>query len=46
METQIDCQNLSFGYDGNIVVSGLNFSVKAGDFLLIAGETVPANPRL
>jgi zinc transport system ATP-binding protein len=34
----IDCQNLSFGYDGHIVVSGLNFSVEAGDFLLIAGE--------
>jgi len=35
---QIDCQNLSFGYDGHIAVSGLNFSVQAGDFLLIAGE--------
>jgi len=34
----IDCQNLSFGYDGHIVVSGLNFSVQTGDFLLIAGE--------
>ena len=34
----IDCQNLSFGYEGHIVVHGLNFSVEAGDFLLIAGE--------
>ncbi|WP_461255114.1 metal ABC transporter ATP-binding protein [Treponema sp. R80B11-R83G3] len=34
----IDCQNLSFGYDGHITVCGLNFSVQAGDFLLIAGE--------
>ena len=34
----IDCQNLSLGYDGHIVVQGLNFSVEAGDFLLIAGE--------
>ena len=34
----IDCQNLAFGYDGHIAVSGLNFSVQAGDFLLIAGE--------
>jgi len=34
----IDCQNLSFGYDGHVVVSGLNFSVQTGDFLLIAGE--------
>jgi zinc transport system ATP-binding protein len=34
----VNCQNLSFGYDGHIVISGLNFSVQAGDFLLIAGE--------
>jgi len=34
----IDCQNLSFGYDGHITVCGLNFSVQTGDFLLIAGE--------
>ena len=34
----IDCQNASFGYDGHIVVHGLNFSVEEGDFLLIAGE--------
>ncbi|MDR0455594.1 MAG: metal ABC transporter ATP-binding protein [Treponema sp.] len=34
----IDCKNLSFGYDGQIIVRGLNFSVEAGDFLLVAGE--------
>ena len=34
----INCQNVSFGYDGHIVVSGLSFSVQKGDFLLIAGE--------
>jgi zinc transport system ATP-binding protein len=34
----MECQNLSFGYDGHIVVSGLSFSVQTGDFLLIAGE--------
>ena len=34
----IDCQNLSFGYDGQTVVRHLNFTVEAGDFLLIAGE--------
>jgi len=34
----IDCQNLSFGYDGHITVCGLNFCVQTGDFLLIAGE--------
>jgi zinc transport system ATP-binding protein len=35
---QLNCQNLAFGYDGHIAVSGLDFSVQAGDFLLIAGE--------
>jgi zinc transport system ATP-binding protein len=35
---QLNCQNLSYGYDGHISISGLNFSVQAGDFLLIAGE--------
>jgi len=34
----IDCQNLSFGYNGHVAVHGLNFSVEAGDFLLVAGE--------
>jgi zinc transport system ATP-binding protein len=34
----VACQNLSFGYDGHIVVRSLNFSVQAGDFLLVAGE--------
>ncbi|MDR2717678.1 MAG: metal ABC transporter ATP-binding protein [Treponema sp.] len=36
--TQIQCQNTAFGYDGQSAVCGLNFSVEAGDFLLIAGE--------
>jgi len=34
----ISCQNISFGYDGHIVVHDLNFSVQEGNFLLIAGE--------
>jgi len=34
----IVCENCSFGYNGNIVVHHLNFSVLEGDFLLIAGE--------
>jgi len=34
----LQCQNVSFGYDGHIVVSGLDFTVKAGAFLLLAGE--------
>jgi zinc transport system ATP-binding protein len=34
----ICCQNVSLGYEGHIVVYGLNFSLDAGDFLLVAGE--------
>ena len=34
----IQCQNVSFGYEGQIIVRGLDFTVRAGDFLLLAGE--------
>ena len=34
----IQCQNASFGYDGHVITSDLNFSVQAGDFLCVAGE--------
>jgi len=32
------CEGASFGYDGRTVVSGVTFSIDAGDFLLLAGE--------
>jgi zinc transport system ATP-binding protein len=38
MSAIITCQNASFGYDGHIVVSGLNFTVEDADYLCIAGE--------
>lgn len=34
----ITCQQAAFGYDGKIVVSGLNFEVSQGDYLCIVGE--------
>jgi len=34
----IQCQNVSFGYDGHVIARDLNFSVQAGDFLCVAGE--------
>ena len=34
----IQCLNASFGYNGHIIVCGLNFTVEAGNFLLLAGE--------
>ena len=34
----LDCKDLSFGYEGRTVLSGLNFSVKEGDTLCVVGE--------
>ncbi len=34
----LTCQNLSLGYDGNTIVSDLNFSVAQGNYLCIVGE--------
>lgn len=36
--TLIACQNVSFAYEGNTVVSALNFQVHKGDYLCIVGE--------
>ncbi|MCR5297031.1 MAG: ABC transporter ATP-binding protein [Clostridiales bacterium] len=35
---QLTCSNLTLGYEGHVVLSGLNFSVSAGDYLCIVGE--------
>ncbi len=35
---QIICENVSLGYDGHPIVSGLNFTVNSGDYLCIVGE--------
>ena len=35
---QLVCKDLSCGYEQTAVVSGVNFSVKAGDYLCIVGE--------
>ncbi|MDR3296298.1 MAG: metal ABC transporter ATP-binding protein [Clostridiales Family XIII bacterium] len=32
------CRDLSFAYEGNTVVAGLNFSVQRGDYLCVVGE--------
>lgn len=36
--TQLDCQALSLGYDQNIVVKDLNFTLEEGDYLCVLGE--------
>ena len=35
---QLICRDLSLGYEGTTVVSGLNFKVNQGDYLCIVGE--------
>ena len=35
---QLTCQDLTLGYDGKAVVSGLSFSVDIGNYLCIVGE--------
>ena len=35
---QIVCKDVTLGYDGRIVQSGISFSVEAGDYLCIVGE--------
>jgi zinc transport system ATP-binding protein len=35
---QLTCRDLTLGYDGKTVVSGLSFKVNAGDYLCVVGE--------
>ena len=35
---QLTIENLTLGYEGRAILSGLNFSVSAGDYLCIVGE--------
>lgn len=35
---QIICRDLSFAYDGETVLSDINFSLDAGSYLCIVGE--------
>ena len=35
---QLECRNLSLGYESHVVLEGLNFSINKGDYLCILGE--------
>ena len=35
---QLNCSGLALGYEGRVVLGGLDFSVNAGDYLCIVGE--------
>lgn len=34
----LECNDLSFSYEGNVVIKDLNFSVERGDYLCVLGE--------
>ncbi|QAT42935.1 metal ABC transporter ATP-binding protein [Aminipila luticellarii] len=34
----LTCQNVSFAYEGNVILSDIDFSVNQGDYLCIVGE--------
>ncbi|MCL2671116.1 MAG: ABC transporter ATP-binding protein [Clostridiales bacterium] len=36
--SQLACENLDLGYEGKTVLSGISFTVNAGDYLCIVGE--------
>lgn len=38
MEGMVLCDDLSLGYEGNQVITGLNFAIHPGDYLLVVGE--------
>ena len=38
MMAQLTCRDVSLGYEGHAILTGLNFSVSAGDYLCIVGE--------
>ena len=40
--TQLLCEDLVLGYEGQAVVNGLSFQVNQGDYLFILGETARA----
>ena len=35
---QLACDNLTLGYEGKAIISGLSFEINAGDYLCIVGE--------
>ena len=38
MGALLKCENVSLGYEGDVVTKGLNFTVNSGDYLCIVGE--------
>ena len=38
MGALLKCENVSLGYEGDVVTKNLNFTVNSGDYLCIVGE--------
>ena len=41
----IVCENVSLGYEGQSVLTGLDLTIRAGDYLCIVGDNGSGNPR-
>ena len=42
---QITCRDLTLGYDNEVILTGLDFTVNAGDYLCIVGENGSGKPH-
>ncbi|MBP5582225.1 MAG: ATP-binding cassette domain-containing protein, partial [Ruminococcus sp.] len=38
MSALLKCENVSLGYEGDVIAKNLNFTVSSGDYLCIVGE--------
>ena len=43
---QLICKDVSFAYDGETVLSDINFSIDAGSYLCVVGENVRRQDRI
>ena len=42
----IACENVSFAYDGVVVLSDLSFNINKGDYVCVVGENGSGKARL
>ena len=40
LKMNIECKNVTLGYENRIVAKNVNFSINQGDYLCIVGEKV------
>ena len=40
----IQCENVSLGYEGHALLTGLDLTIRQGESLCVVGRTAPASP--